>query len=183
MKKFRYLDIDDEYASKVSQEIISEFESIFNIKLPSLYVEFITEYNKASVRQDTFDYYDSYNQEEALVGFGFDSFETEENIEPGNNILRQWIYDDEIYGYPYVYSFGSTGAGDFICFDYRDNPLGDNPKICIVIHDEYDEQTGRRLLFPVADDFEEFLDKLYDFNERYPEGYSSALFQAKFCKK
>ncbi|HHE3606017.1 TPA: SMI1/KNR4 family protein, partial [Pasteurella multocida] len=69
------------------------------------------------------------------------------------------------YGYEYVYSFGSTGEGDFVCFDYRDDPKGNEPKICIVIHDEYDEKTGKRLLFPVAENFEAFLNGLKSFDE------------------
>ncbi|WP_032854642.1 SMI1/KNR4 family protein, partial [Pasteurella multocida] len=97
-----------------------------------------------------------------ISSLSFDSFETKDNIEPMNNILRQYIYDDEIYGYKNVYSFGYTGNGDFVCFDYRDDPKGDEPKICIVIHDEYDEKTGKRLLLPVAENFEAFLDMLYD---------------------
>ncbi|HHT7683232.1 SMI1/KNR4 family protein [Pasteurella multocida] len=67
--------------------------------------------------------------------------------------------------YEYVYSFGSTGEGDFVCFDYRDDPKGNEPKICIVIHDEYDEKTGKRLLFPVAENFEAFLNGLKSFDE------------------
>ncbi|HDR1266785.1 TPA: SMI1/KNR4 family protein, partial [Pasteurella multocida] len=122
-----------------------------------------------SVEPSYISYYDS-NNEEGIVGIGFDSFETELNPDP-QDIRRQYIYDDPIYGYEHVYSFGSTGEGHFICFDYRDDPKGDEPKICIVIHDEYDEKTGKHLLFPVAENFEAFLDMLYDFDERYPNGY------------
>ncbi|HDR1155278.1 TPA: SMI1/KNR4 family protein, partial [Pasteurella multocida] len=122
-----------------------------------------------SVEPSYISYYDS-NNEEGIVGIGFDSFETELNPDP-QDIRRQYIYDDPIYGYEHVYSFGSTGEGHFICFDYRDDPKGNEPKICIVIHDEYDEKTGKRLLFPVAENFEAFLDMLYDFDERYPNGY------------
>ncbi|HDR1073829.1 TPA: SMI1/KNR4 family protein, partial [Pasteurella multocida] len=126
-------------------------------------------HNSVSVEPSYISYYDS-NNEEGIVGIGFDSFETELNPDP-QDIRRQYIYDDPIYGYEHVYSFGSTGEGHFICFDYRDDPKGDEPKICIVIHDEYDEKTGKRLLFPVAENFEAFLDMLYDFDERYPNGY------------
>ncbi|HDR1371424.1 TPA: SMI1/KNR4 family protein, partial [Pasteurella multocida] len=108
-------------------------------------------------------YYDS-NNEEGIVGIGFDSFETELNPDP-QDIRRQYIYDDPIYGYEHVYSFGSTGEGHFICFDYRDDPKGDEPKICIVIHDEYDEKTGKMRLFPIAENFEAFLDSLKSFDE------------------
>ncbi|WP_228064818.1 SMI1/KNR4 family protein [Muribacter muris] len=169
MKKFRNLEIYYDYGC-VSREIISNFEKNFNIKLPDLYIQLITIYNAPGVNQNYFDYYDSYHDEDEGASFCFEGFETDSNIDsPPENILGQYLYDDPIYGYENVYSFGSTARGDYVCFDYRDNPLGDNPKICIVIHDEYDEKTGRKLLFPVADNFEEFLDKLYDFNERYPE--------------
>ncbi|MCL7819288.1 hypothetical protein PMCNE_21070 [Pasteurella multocida] len=169
--KFRNLDIYDDYGM-VSQEIISDFEGTFGIKLPKLYIELITKHNAPGIIQSYFDYYDSYRNEDEYSSFGFEGFETESNkYEPPENIFAQYLYDDEIYGYEHVYSFGSTGEGHFICFDYRDDPKGDEPKICIVIHDEYDEKTGKRLLFPVAENFEAFLDMLYDFDERYPNGY------------
>ncbi len=129
----------------------------------------MSKHNSVSVEPSYISYYDS-NNEEGIVGIGFDSFETELNPDP-QDIRRQYIYDDPIYGYEHVYSFGSTGEGHFICFDYRDDPKGNEPKICIVIHDEYDEKTGKRLLLPVAENFEAFLDMLYDFDERYPNGY------------
>ncbi|HDR1005664.1 TPA: SMI1/KNR4 family protein, partial [Pasteurella multocida] len=116
-----------------------------------------------SVEPSYISYYDS-NNEEGIVGIGFDSFETELNPDP-QDIRRQYIYDDPIYGYEHVYSFGSTGEGHFICFDYRDDPKGDEPKICIVIHDEYDEKTGKMRLFPIAENFEAFLDSLKSFDE------------------
>ncbi|HDR1934324.1 TPA: SMI1/KNR4 family protein, partial [Pasteurella multocida] len=116
-----------------------------------------------SVEPSYISYYDS-NNEEGIVGIGFDSFETELNPDP-QDIRRQYIYDDPIYGYEHVYSFGSTGEGHFICFDYRDDPKGNEPKICIVIHDEYDEKTGKMRLFPIAENFEAFLDSLKSFDE------------------
>ncbi|HDR1592751.1 TPA: SMI1/KNR4 family protein, partial [Pasteurella multocida] len=120
-------------------------------------------HNSVSVEPSYISYYDS-NNEEGIVGIGFDSFETELNPDP-QDIRRQYIYDDPIYGYEHVYSFGSTGEGHFICFDYRDDPKGDEPKICIVIHDEYDEKTGKMRLFPIAENFEAFLDSLKSFDE------------------
>ncbi|HDR1362974.1 TPA: SMI1/KNR4 family protein, partial [Pasteurella multocida] len=103
--------------------------------------------------------------EPTFSSFGFKGFETEQSSASLENIYAQYIYDDPIYGYEYVYSFGSTGEGDFVCFDYRDDPKGNEPKICIVIHDEYDEKTGKRLLFPVAENFEAFLNGLKSFDE------------------
>ncbi|MGX2975417.1 SMI1/KNR4 family protein [Ursidibacter arcticus] len=161
--KFRNLEILYD-SGKTDMEIIRNVENIFNIHFPKLYIELMSKHNNLSVEPNYISYYDSYNNEECMVTIGFDSFETEQNLEP-QDILRQYIYDDPIYGYEHVYSFACTGNGDFICFDYRDNPQGDDPKICIVIHDEYDEQTGKMLLFPVANNFEEFLDSLKSFDE------------------
>ncbi|HEA3273790.1 TPA: SMI1/KNR4 family protein [Pasteurella multocida] len=168
-KTFRNLKIYDDYGS-VSQEIIFNFEKEFDIKLPLSYISLVKKYNGVWFKESDFEYL-SQNGKRIISSLSFDSFETKDNIEPMNNILRQYIYDDEIYGYKNVYSFGYTGNGDFVCFDYRDDPKGNEPKICIVIHDEYDEKTGKRLLFPVAENFEAFLDMLYDFDERYPNGY------------
>ncbi|MFP4794900.1 SMI1/KNR4 family protein [Pasteurella multocida] len=160
--KFRNLEILYD-SGEVDLKIIKDVESIFNIKFPQLYIELMSKHNNVSVEPSYISYCDS-NNEEGIVGISFDGFETELNPDP-QDIRRQYIYDDPIYGYEHVYSFGSTGEGHFICFDYRDDPKGDEPKICIVIHDEYDEQTGKRLLFPVAENFEVFLNSLKSFDE------------------
>ncbi|HDR1925583.1 TPA: SMI1/KNR4 family protein [Pasteurella multocida] len=160
--KFRNLEILYD-SGEVDLKIIKDVERIFNIRFPQLYIELMSKHNSVSVEPSYISYYDS-NNEEGIVGIGFDSFETELNPDP-QDIRRQYIYDDPIYGYEHVYSFGSTGEGHFICFDYRDDPKGNESKICIVIHDEYDEKTGKHLLFPVAENFEAFLDSLKSFDE------------------
>ena len=53
--------------------------------------------------------------------------------------------------------------------DYRDSPTTSEPKISLVIHDEYKDEIGKWLILPVANNFDDFLDSLYDFNERYPD--------------
>ncbi|HHE3496547.1 TPA: SMI1/KNR4 family protein [Pasteurella multocida] len=163
MKNFRNINIYSDYG-KVDKEIILEFENEFNIKLPSLYIDLITAHNAPKSEENCFEYYNERNQP-TFSSFGFEGFETERSSASLENIYAQYIYDDPIYGYEHVYSFGHTAEGHFICFDYRDDPKGDEPKICIVIHDEYDEKTGKRLLFPVAENFEAFLDNLKSFDE------------------
>jgi hypothetical protein len=51
-----------------------------------------------------------------------------------------------------IYPFAMTGAGEYICFDYRDSPGG--PKIVLV--------TVETDIYPIADSFSEFLLKLHD---------------------
>lgn len=164
--KFRNLEIYVDYG-KADISLIRNFEQVFGIKLPKLYIELCLNHNAPSIKNNSITYYDFYNDEEGMTSIGFDAFINEEDFDgySMSNILRQYICDDSIYGYEHVYSFGSSANGDWICFDYRDNPVGDEPKICIVIHDEYDKKTGKHLLFPIADNFEQFLDKLKTFDE------------------
>ncbi|MDH3000467.1 hypothetical protein A1D23_01145 [Chelonobacter oris] len=148
----------------IEYSIIKSVEDELNIHFPKLYVELMLNHNNVSLYNNCFKYNNLYSGREEISEIGFDGFSTK-NYESSQDILRQYIYDDSVYGYEYVFSFGSSANGDFICFDYRDNPQGNEPKICIVIHDEYDEQTGKMLLFPVANNFEEFLDSLKSFDE------------------
>ncbi|HDR1208446.1 TPA: SMI1/KNR4 family protein, partial [Pasteurella multocida] len=75
--KFRTLDIRYDMGA-VDDAQISNFEKMFKITLPRLYIELIRNHNALRVAQDYFDYYDSYRKEESLCSFGFDGFETEE---------------------------------------------------------------------------------------------------------
>lgn len=161
--EFRNLEILYD-AGMIELSIIENVENILNIRFPKIYIELMRYHNDLSLKNNCFFYYDSSRDEEGISGISFDGFSTE-SYEVSQDILRQYIYDDPIYGYENVYSFGQTGEGNFICFDYREDPTGDEPKICIVIHDEYDEKTGKMLLFPVANNFEEFLDSLKSFDE------------------
>lgn len=148
----------------IERSVITDVENIFNINFPKTYIELMLNHNNISLKNNCFVYHDLYRDEEVISEIAFDSFSTK-SYESSQDILRQYIYDNTEYGYEHVYSFGSTGEGHFICFDYRDDPKGDEPKICIVIHDEYDEKTGKMRLFPVAENFEAFLDSLKSFDE------------------
>ncbi len=51
-----------------------------------------------------------------------------------------------------IYPFADTPGGQYICFDYRTAPV--QPKIVLV--------TVETDIYPIADGFSEFLDKLHD---------------------
>lgn len=55
-----------------------------------------------------------------------------------------------------IYPFAGTGAGDFICFDYRSDPT--TPKVIFY----FTEEAGEQAIHWVADNFSEFLSKLHD---------------------
>ena len=159
---FRNIDIWS-FDGKGDINNILKFQSIFNITLPNTYRELMTRYNNPKFEQDTFNFYDPYHERESLASFGFDGFNSQYE-----NIYNQFIYSDED-GYENVYSFAHTSEGNWLCFDYRDCPTTSEPKISLVIHDEYNDEIGKWLILPVANNFDDFLDSLYDFNERYPD--------------
>ena len=161
-EKFRNIDIWS-FDGKGDINNLLKFQSIFNITLPNTYRELMTRYNNPKFEQDTFDFYDPYHERESLASFGFDGFNSQYE-----NIYNQFIYSDED-GYENVYSFAHTSEGNWLCFDYRDCPTTSEPKISLVIHDEYNDEIGKWLILPVANNFDDFLDGLYNFNERYPD--------------
>ena len=138
-EKFRNIDIWS-FDGKGDINNILKFQSIFNITLPNTYRELMTRYNNPKFEQDTFDFYDPYHERESLASFGFDGFNSQYE-----NIYNQFIYSDE------------------------DCPTTSEPKISLVIHDEYNDEIGKWLILSVANNFDDFLDSLYDFNERYPD--------------
>lgn len=78
------------------------------------------------------------------------------------NIYTYSCINDE-YGYGNkVVAFGISANGDYICFDYRNNP--NNPSIVLMYHDDfYEDESGntRMVTVPVAPDFDSFIDKLH----------------------
>lgn len=55
-----------------------------------------------------------------------------------------------------IYPFAATGAGDFICFDYRSDRNA--PKVVFY----FTEEAGEQAIRWVADSFSDFLSKLHD---------------------
>lgn len=53
---------------------------------------------------------------------------------------------------PGIYPFALTGSGEYVCFDYRAAPI--QPRIIFV--------TVEMDIFPIANSFSEFLEKLHD---------------------
>lgn len=55
-----------------------------------------------------------------------------------------------------IYPFAATGAGDFICFDYRRSQTAPS----VVFY--FAEDEGEEAIYPIAGSFTEFLSKLHD---------------------
>ncbi len=146
--------------------VIEEFERQVGYCLPQNYKELMSEYNGLRIKETSFDYIDEIgNKETTEIGFEKFSWDGESGIQS-----RQiHVSDKDYYGLQGLVSFGDTGGGDYICFDYRDDSKTCNPKIILMLHDEYiehDDGSATMVIHSVANSFEEFIDMLYEDEEQ-----------------
>jgi cell wall assembly regulator SMI1 len=164
-KKFRHLTIFQDDGNADIQHI-KEFELQHLICLPETYKELILKHNGADFKESSFNFTNLKGEEDGrsflFFSFGEDTEENGENIEVYNKGLQDPIY----YGVPGLIGFASTAEGDTVCFDYREDTKTCNPKVVVLVHDEYDEYedgSTHMHIEPVADTFDEFLDMLYEY--------------------
>ena len=150
------VDPDNEHRS-TDIGLINQFEAEVGHTFPLGYKELLREYDAVWLEDRDFEFI--YNGEvdgADVVFYGYGSHLAEHykirNIQP-----------DE-YSHGDVVVFGTSGGGEHICFDYRQNPTTNNPPVVIMLHDELDE-TGKMLVCPVADDFERFIESLCDLDD------------------
>lgn len=141
---------------QIEVTVIAEFESNIGYKLPKHYKELISNHNRLYPENCNFDFINkSLNQlsssDITFLGFG------DEVSESANIANAQW---HDIYGREHIVVFGKTAGGDYVCFDYRDNLMTDNPPVVVMYHDNFDDD-GKMLVCAVAKDFEEFINLLY----------------------
>lgn len=142
---------------EVSIDVLREIEEVNHIKLPKLYVDFITKHNGAQLVADAFGYYDPNYERKMECGFAFVNVEEiQSDIELLQDIEGQIV--EEKYRFPkWLIPFGDNGGGDDICFDYRKDKTSDNPPIVMWFHDM---GFDHRIAF-IAKNFEEFINMLY----------------------
>jgi cell wall assembly regulator SMI1 len=161
-KKFRHLRIfqDD---GEARLEDIERFEKSHNICFPPTYKELMLKHNGAYLKECEFDFINKAGEEDTRA-FSFESFGEKER---GKELITesQFVSKPDYYGVPGLISIGSTAEGDAICFDYRDDPKTCEPKVIVLVHDDYEETDGykHRKIEPIADSFDAFLDMLYEY--------------------
>lgn len=142
---------------------ISLIEKQLNYSLPQSYKDIVKDHDALRPENDIFDFVDIYGKpDDRDVSFysfkqnHIDGFIIEEQVN---------INDQDNGGIKGLVTFAFTANGDYICFDYRENPNGDNPKVVLVYHDNIienkDGATSMVVNF-VADNFEEFMSMLHD---------------------
>ena len=166
-KMFKHLHIFHDYGS-IDKKYIEDFEKQYNICLPKTYKEFILRHNGGSFEEDTFDFIKK-SGEDGIRSCFFYSFGNED-ASKGENIItyNKGIQDPNYYGVKGLIGFASTAEGDTVCFDYRDEPKTCEPKIALLVHDEYETDSDgyeHMKVEYIANSFDEFLDMLYEFND------------------
>ena len=148
----------------IDMDIINAFEDKIGFCLPKSYKKLSSQHNQLSLVQDTFDFVNVYGEkdERDVSFFGYGNLK-HEKIEDN---LR--ISDPLYYGIPNFVAFARCANGDMICFDYRDDPKGCNPRVVLVYHDDYitqEDGTIQMVVNVVANSFEEFMDMLYEYKD------------------
>ena len=148
----------------INNSLIESFEHNINYCLPFNYKLIITKHNRLRVYEDTFDFVNIYGNKDnrglTFLGYG--------DIKYGKIEDSLYVSDPQYYGIPNLVAFGECGNGDIICFDYRDDPKGCNPKVVLVYHDDYitqEDGTIQMVVNFVANSFEEFMDMLYEYKD------------------
>ena len=148
-----------------SVSIIKNLELACEATLPSQYVNFILCHNGARILARCFNFYDKDLKMQSSESIAF--IKVEKIQDYISSLLHQTTADpsdpDVFKFYQYfsekLIPFGDTGGGDFICFDYRDNPQTDNPPVVLWCHDANDSEG--RISF-IANNFEEFINMLHE---------------------
>ena len=165
-KMFKHLHIFDDYGA-IGKKYIEDFEKQYNICLPKTYKEFILKHNGGSFYESHFDFINKSGQEDMRC-FLFKSFGEPERGKELITDTNLHLQDPNYYGVKGLIGFASTAEGDTVCFDYRDDPKTCEPKIALLVHDEYETDPDgyeHMKVEYIANSFDEFLDMLYEFND------------------
>ena len=145
----------------INASVVISYAESLKIIFPSSYIEIISTYNWLRLNNDTFDFTDLSGQKNDR-DINFYGYEQESYMGSGTIIDAQ---DFDVYGYDKVVAIGFSASGDYICFDYRQNPTIDNPPVVLMYHDQYvnDEHGQPKMaIVKIADYFDSFIHMLYE---------------------
>lgn len=158
-----HIDVYRDYGS-VDLHLIDVFEDGIGYCLPVSYKELISNHDWLRPEQDAFDFINIYGEKDScdISFYGYKS---------GFSIASRTIghhQDFDVYGYEGIIAFGSSGGGDYICFDYRHDPKTCEPRVVLMYHDDYVEDANgnaHMVVNDVAPSFEAFIDLLYKYED------------------
>ncbi|MDP8034273.1 SMI1/KNR4 family protein [Pasteurella atlantica] len=141
--------------------VINCFGRKLGYDFPEYFKEIVSHHDGLRLKNNYFDFTNIYGEADER-DLNFLSFK-EDEIE--NIFDEQYVSDPEYAGIPHLVAFGVCANGDYICFDYRDDPKGNNPKVVLMYHDDHIENedgTDSMVVNFVANSFDEFMEMLYE---------------------
>lgn len=136
---------------EVTDNEIKQVEQYFNIKLPNDFIECVKKYDGGYPRPKVFD----------IPGLDESTFNDllTLHIDDKYSIVQRHenIKDRLVDG---IYPFASDSFGNFLCFDYRNNP--ESPTVVFWEHEEEDIE---KAIYPVCSSFTELLNSLRDLED------------------
>ncbi len=145
----------------ISKNLIENFSKLNKVIFPKTYIETLSENNWLKPQNESFDFVD-FSKKPDTRDINFYGYEIESFLGSGTIVNAQ---NFDVYGYDKIIAIGFSANGDYICFDYRQNPDTDNPPIVLMYHDQYinDEYGNPKMaIVKIADDFDSFIDMLHE---------------------
>ncbi|QNX59514.1 SMI1/KNR4 family protein [Acinetobacter seifertii] len=148
---------------KNSLDEIKRVQNELGYFFPNNYIDLIRNHDALRFEKNIFDFKNIYNKEDER-DLNFLSFKSD-HLDGDILSNQDNVNDLENYGIKDLVVFGICANGDYICFDYRENPSNSEPKIVLVYHDDfidYDDGTSTMVVNHVADSFDDFLNMLHE---------------------
>jgi len=171
MKK---LDLFHDYGT-IDKQIIIEYAHSLGVHFPMTYIELLSKHNGLYPVQAYVKFVNFQGEEDikclSFFGYGYERIEVydAESLALFQNSLGESdaieLSQPDEYSYQNVITIGNTAEGDYICFDYRENPTSSEPSIACMHHDQYvkDEQGNPKMaISKIANNFEEFIEMLHE---------------------
>ncbi len=140
-------------AEQLKQDVIDETEEMTGIEFHQDYIEFLERCNGGEPREKYFNFNDNIKVVERFLCI-LENYKTDADGYYDVGVVWSQIVDRlNDYLLPFAVIFG----GDFLCFDYEENP--ENPRVVLWNHDLSNERQPHTDF--VADNLNEFLLMLY----------------------
>jgi hypothetical protein len=123
--------------------------NLIPFKLPVNFIELLRMADGGNIDYD-FDYHDVDSDKAMSDGIAFIY-----GLNSNENLIDNYLKPAEFFPNNLL-AFGENGGGNFICFDYRNNPKTNDPPI---VYWDHEADVGKDVSF-IANNFDDFLEML-----------------------
>ncbi|HFK1459198.1 SMI1/KNR4 family protein [Bacillus pretiosus] len=137
--------------TKVTDKEIEQVEKYFGIKFPEDFIACVKKYDGGYPDPNSF--YLPGQDENIFNDLLTFHIEDEYSIVQNYEDIKEELIDN-------VYPFANDPFGNFLCFDYRNNPASPT-----IVFWDHEEEEIEKAIYPVCSTFTELLDSLRDFED------------------